>query len=251
MLAEQPASSSHYGADLARVHHLHFGHVARAAAGELLQRLAAVGLRSGRVVDLATGSGILARHVVDAGYACTGVDLSAAMLALARETAPAADLVAGSVWDCELPSCVAVAAVGEAFSYSADPRTSLTSFEQRLITIRQALVPGGVLLFDVSGPGRSGPDGHRVVQWEGDRMQLTSVELEDSASLSLTRDINLFVPEAGLYRRVQEMHTLKLYRPVDVDRLLTRLDFVWQRLDRYADFSLLPGWHAYVAQRPA
>ena len=82
-------------------------------------------------------------------------------------------------------------------------------------------------------------------------MQLISVELEDSACLTLTRTINLFVPEAELYRRVQETHTLKLHRPVDVERLLTRLDFVWQRLDRYADFSLLPGWHAYVAQRPA
>lgn len=234
-----------YGEELARIHHDHFGMVARAAAGELLARLGERGLASGTVIDLAAGSGILARAASEAGFDVLGVDLSPDMLRLARAEAPRARFSLGSLWELELPPCVAVAAVGEAFGYAADPTAGPGALAARLDDIRRALAPGGVLLFDVAGPGRSGPAGRRSVFWEHGGQALGLVERE--ADGRLERSIALFVPEGGLHRRVEETHALVLYAPEAVEAALARAGFSWQRLGRYGSFELLPGWHAWAA----
>lgn len=61
------------------------GEVADAAGHELLELL---GPGSGRCLDLACGTGINIRRLTDAGWAVTGVDLSADQLRLARQRAP-------------------------------------------------------------------------------------------------------------------------------------------------------------------
>src|SRR4249920_1412740 len=104
-----------YGAEQAGIHHREFGRLAGRAADLLTRELVAAGLASGTVVDLGCGSGILARRMTDAGYDVLGVDVSAAMLDLARQEAPRARFVQGSLLDAELPaSAVAVTATGEA-----------------------------------------------------------------------------------------------------------------------------------------
>src|SRR5919197_2484841 len=112
--ASGATSTPHYGADLARIHHHHFGMVARAAARELMARLSRSGISSGTVVDLAAGSGILSRALIEKGFALWGVDISEDMLRIARAEAPGATFVNGSLWSVDLPLGVAaVAAVGE------------------------------------------------------------------------------------------------------------------------------------------
>jgi hypothetical protein len=76
-------------------------------------------------------------------------------------------------------------------------------------------------------------------------------EEEDGPRRCLTRAITLFVPEGNLYRRVVETHLLRLYTPNEVETLLTRMGFGWERLHRYDHFELSPGWHAYAAIRGA
>ena len=73
-----------YRNDLAYIHDAGFGQIARAAAPVLLDALRRQGTVRGLVVDLGCGSGILARDVVDAGYEVLGIDISQAMIALAR-----------------------------------------------------------------------------------------------------------------------------------------------------------------------
>ena len=73
-----------YGTDQARIHDTAFGNLAEAAAADVLALLATAGHRSGIVVDLGGGSGILARIVTDAGYHVVGVDISPDMVALAQ-----------------------------------------------------------------------------------------------------------------------------------------------------------------------
>jgi aminoglycoside 6'-N-acetyltransferase I len=239
-----------YGADLARIHHDHFGTLARAAARELTARLSRRGLSSGTVVDLAAGSGILSRALSERGFAVRGVDISDDMLRIARAEAPAAEFVQGSLWSVGLPPHItAVAAVGEAFSYSADPIASLSALEDRLAAIHRALVSGGLVLFDVAGPGRSGPTGSRHAFWHHEDTYLGMLECEIEGAAKLTRTITLFAPEGGLYRRVEETHELRLYAPEEVEALLTRIGFSWERLERYDDFELKPGWHAYAAAK--
>jgi SAM-dependent methyltransferase len=246
--------SACYGADLARLHHDHFGMVADAAARELLRRLEERGVEEGLVVDLAAGSGILSHHAAAAGFDVLGVDLSEDMLDIARAGAPRARFVRGSLWDVVLPACVAVAAVGEALCYAADPRASLTALEGRFATIRSALAPGGLLLFDVASPGRSGPTGTRCVRWEKGGTFLSMEERE--SALGLTRRIDTFVPAEAtpggdvLYRRAEETHTLRLYDPDATMSALERAGFSCERLPGYDDFRLPPGWNAFAATKP-
>jgi aminoglycoside 6'-N-acetyltransferase I len=237
---------THYGAELARIHHRHFGATAEAAARELLGRLGTAGLTRGTVVDLAAGSGILARRVTEAGFSAWGVDLSEEMLRIARAEAPAATFVRGSLWSAELPPCVAVAAVGEVFCYAADPAASLAALETRLRAVHGALAPGGLLLFDIAGPGRSGPGGVRRTfrALDGAYLGLEEREVEGREA---TRDISLFLPRGELFAKVEETHVLRLYTPEAVEARLDRAGFSWERLPGYDGLDVRPGWHAFAA----
>jgi SAM-dependent methyltransferase len=139
--------------------------------------------------------------------------------------------------------------VGEAMSYAADPRAGLEALEARLASIHRALAPGGLLLFDVAGPGRSGPSGSRRTFWTFDDVAVGVEEEEDAAARRLTRAITLFGPQGGLYRRVRETHALVLYAPEDVEAALSRAGFAWERLARYDDFELAAGWYAFAARK--
>jgi SAM-dependent methyltransferase len=236
--------SRHYGADLARIHHEHFGMVARAAARELGARLA--GSR-GTVVDLAAGSGILSRAMAESGFGVLGVDISEDMLELARAEAKAATFVHGSLWSVDLPRCVGVAAVGEAFNYAVDPAASLAALEARLRSIHDALEPGGILLFDVAGPGRSGPSGVRRSFWHHGSVYLGFEEHERGDEL--IRDITIFAGHGGLFRRESENHVLRTYAPEAIEVLLDRLGFERERLARYDTFDFAPGWYGFAATR--
>src|SRR5436190_7756662 len=99
-----------YGPEQAGIHHERFGRLAARAADLLLRELASADLRTGTVVDLGCGSGILARRMTDAGYDVLGVDVSAAMLDIARAQAPKARFVEAPLLDAELPPAVAITA---------------------------------------------------------------------------------------------------------------------------------------------
>ncbi len=235
-----------YDAVLARLHHLHFGMVARAAARELVARLDRAEIRAGQVIDLATGSGILPRALGEAGFEVTGVDLSPAMLVLARDEAPRARFVEGSLWSFELSSCVAVSAVGEAFNYAADPKAGLAALEERFLAICRALAPGGLFLFDVAGPGRSGPSAERRGFWAVDAGHIGLVERERAGELA--RAITVFAPKGdGSYSRSEETHTLRTYDAAAIERLLRAAGFSPERLSAYDDFRFPPGWVGFAA----
>ena len=88
-----------YGEDLAYIHDVGFGGFARDAAPALLALLRAAGVTSGTVLDLGCGSGIWARELLDAGDQVTGIDLSPAMIEIARRRAPEAAFTVGSFLD--------------------------------------------------------------------------------------------------------------------------------------------------------
>jgi hypothetical protein len=170
------------------------------------------------------------------------------MLRIARAEVPGAAFARGSLWSADLPPCVAVAAVGEAFCYAADPAAGPAALETRLASIHAALSPGGLLLFDVAGPGRSGPDGVRRTfrSLEGADLGL---EEREQQGREATREISLFVPRGALFAKVVETHVLRLYAPDAVEALLAGAGFAWERLPGYDGFSAGPGWHAFAAVR--
>lgn len=113
-----------YAEDLAYVHDRGYGAFARGATPGLLNWLRRAGIADGLVVDFGCGSGIWARALVDAGYDVLGVDLSPAMIDLARRHVPAAEFRVESFLRCRLPPCRAVTALGEVFNYLFDANNS-------------------------------------------------------------------------------------------------------------------------------
>src|SRR4051794_41430023 len=112
--ASHPMSDA-YGEDLAYIHDAGFGGLATNAAPVLLDALRRRGLASGLVIDLGCGSGILAEAMSAAGHDVPGIDISGAMVAMARVRVPNGQFRdrEGSLLAAELPPCVAVAAIGE------------------------------------------------------------------------------------------------------------------------------------------
>jgi SAM-dependent methyltransferase len=244
-----------YGPDQARIHHDEFGSLAGEAADALVGLLRDAGLDHGTVVDLGSGSGILAAAMCDAGYDVAGVDISPAMVDLARVTAPRATFQVGSLLDASLPRCVAVTAIGEALNYATDERAGLDAVRALATRVHDALEPGGVFLFDVATPGRHGPDRRRVVFHVYETWCLGNRTEESDDGTRLDRRITIFTEtDDGTYRRTDEHHVLRLYDPVEVTAVLEGAGFDVIVRDRYVDdpAPTTPpgGWHVFVAHRP-
>ena len=74
-----------YNKDLAYIHDAGFTESARQAAATVLNLLREKKIKSGLVVDLGCGSGVLANRLTREGFDVLGVDISEAMLKLARK----------------------------------------------------------------------------------------------------------------------------------------------------------------------
>ena len=94
-----------YGCDLAYIHDKGFGAFARGSAPGLLKLCQQNGITEGLVVDLGCGSGIWAKELAGAGYRVIGVDISPAMIELARQRVPKSEFHVGSFIRCRVPPC--------------------------------------------------------------------------------------------------------------------------------------------------
>lgn len=251
-----------YGPVQAAIHHEDFGRLAGWAAADVVALLRAAGLREGTAVDLGCGSGILAGELVGAGYGVVGVDVSPAMVVLARAHAPGAAFAVGSLWDADLPAgCVAVTAVGEALNYASAPAdgsegagAGTEALAGLAARVRRALAPGGVFVFDVATPGRNGRDLVRHQFHDRERWTLYMRAEEHPDRRTLERAITTFDRRPdGSYGRSDEHHTLVLYEPGEVVALLADAGFDVDPRDDYEAAptgGAPPGWRAFVARRP-
>ncbi|HEX2060003.1 MAG TPA: class I SAM-dependent methyltransferase, partial [Thermoanaerobaculia bacterium] len=190
---------SDYRDDLAYIHHHGFSEFIESAAPGILETLWRAGIREGLVVDIGCGSGVLARELTRAGFDVLGVDASPSMIALARETAPAARFEAGSFESFALPPCAAITAIGEVLNYG-----DIRAFLPRAA---RSLTKGGVLLFDVAERDAYPPYDERRV--DGDDWSVIAIKESDGATL--TRRVLTFRMDGETMRRDEEVHTLELY----------------------------------------
>ncbi len=240
-----------YRQDLAYIHDAGFGEWARSASAVLIRALRRSGHRHGLVVDLGCGSGILSRALVDAGFAVLGVDQSPDMISLARASVPEAEFRVASFVTAELPAAVGVAAVGEIFNYLFDEANDERMLAATIRRVHDALLPGGVLLFDMAGPGRVPGGGPTRTFRETPNWAVLVETEEDAARRLLTRRNTTFRRFGEWYRRDSETHHLRLAGRDEVLPLVESTGFRVQVLERYRDTEFPPGVLAYLATKPS
>src|SRR5260370_33893364 len=134
-----------YRRDLALVHHRGFGFHADRCAPGILEQLQPVRGHDDLVLELGCGSGLLTRYLLEAGHRVIATDASPAMLDLAREIAPGADIRQRRLPDDPLPEADAIVSIGHVLSYLSDE----AAIDRALPAIAGALRSGGLLAIDI------------------------------------------------------------------------------------------------------
>ena len=238
-----------YREDLAYIHDVGHANFALRSAPGILKVLEENGIPEGLVVDLGCGSGLWARELLRAGYRVLGIDISEAMVEIAREKAPRAEFRVGSLFEAEIPPCDAVTAVSEVLNYLFDPENEVRGLDLVFGRVYEALRPGGVFVFDLLGPGQV-PGGVSKTFSEGPDWAVLSEKVEDQERGTLTRRIVSFRKVGEHYRRDDEIHRVRLYGPEEVADELGRAGFEVRTVRGYGGYPLSENHAAFVARRP-
>ncbi|MCP2164243.1 class I SAM-dependent DNA methyltransferase [Goodfellowiella coeruleoviolacea] len=195
------------------------------------------------VLEICCGTGLMLQELIRRGYAVSGLDQSAAMLAQARQRLGAGvELVQAVLPDIPLRHQFdAVISSAAAFNYLPDTEAVLGRTFQ---SVAQVLRPGGTFVFDIMG--RTMLQKHMVERFGtnvlatdlGDAAFLWKFAADEAGRYSdltyvqFTRDSSL--PE-GLYTRTTELHRMYVHEHDIVRRLAGDAGFVdIQVFDNYS-----------------
>jgi SAM-dependent methyltransferase len=237
-----------YEEDLAYIHHVGFGSLAREGAPAVIEALRplSVGGVGATVLELGCGSGILLSALAAAGYNTIGVDASGPMIDLARRAAPSATLIVGSLYDIEIPPCDAVIAMGEGLNYVREGETPPAA--ELFGRIAAALPEGGLFLFDVIVRGKQARATYRTWSAGPDWAALVEVEPAESGT-EIRRGITTFRLVEGGYRRGHEEHFVHLFSKSVIREELARAGFRVQAGSSYGTAEVGPGRLVFVCRR--
>lgn len=246
--SDRLSTGHYYGPDLALVHHLGFGFHADACAPGILTLLEPILKQRGLVLEVGCGSGLLTRHLVDAGHRVIATDASPAMVELAREHAAGAEDVRVLVLpDDPLPEADAVVSVGHVVNYVGER----DAVERAILAIAQAVRPGGILAIDVCdlewaalrqgapGAGKIGDD------WA------VAVEFSVPAPDRFVRHIVTFLRnDDGTWRRSDERHENVLLDTTTIPYLLAPHGLEVTLGTSFGTETLPAGLRTVIGRRP-
>lgn len=239
-----------YKEDLAYIHDVGHAEFALKSAPGILDLLRRSGIDDGLVVDLGCGSGLWAAELLKADYRVLGIDISEAMIRIAKRRAPQAEFRVESLFKAEIPPCDAVTSISECFNYLFDPDSNRRTLAPIFRRIYNALRPGGLFIFDIAEPGQliSGDTGKAFR--EGDDWIVLVEKHEDRKRKLFTRRIISLRKKGLLYRRSDEVHVQRLYKSTDVARELRRAGFRVRIARSYGDYKLPRAHVAFIARKP-
>src|SRR4051812_48808100 len=159
-----------------------------------------------------------ARQLSEAGHHVHGFDVSEAMIRLATQREPRATFEIGSFVDAVIPPCEAIIAIGEVFGYAAPGTDSPAPLGSLFARCRDALCPGGLLVFDLAGPGRLHARQQRG--WTAGPGWVVLVDTRIESDTLLRQIVTFRNCGRSRYRRSDETHRLRLHRPAHVLRQL-------------------------------
>jgi SAM-dependent methyltransferase len=178
------------------------------------------------------------------------VDISPAMLALARKHVKGARFIEASLYDVDAwsrarQSFDAVLAVGEPLSYFA-PRGRAPSLARFFRDIARVLRPDGAFVFDVIVAGKPSLTRRSFVEGDG---WTTCVSTSDEGA-RLTREITTFTRQrASEWKRGHETHVVRVLDVDDVKRDLARAGFTVRVRKSYGDHPLAVRRRAFLCRR--
>lgn len=238
-----------YRDDLAYIHDAGFGQLATSVVPILLEELKHSGSLGGTTVEFGCGSGISSRLLYDAGYEVVGYDLSEPLIQKARRRVPEGTFLLESFVTADIPQCAAVTAIGEVFNYTFDAANSSAARAEIFDRVFEALVPGGVFVFDMAGHTRAPLQNPERTFSEGHDWAILMEAEVDTGSNILTRRITSFRKFGGMYRRGYELHQLQLIDPSEIVALLQRIGFSVRILNRYGSLPLPRGLVGFLARK--
>jgi SAM-dependent methyltransferase len=241
-------SDPYYRADLALVHDRGFGFHAERCAPGVLALLEPVRARGGLVLEVGAGSGLLTRRLVAAGHRVVATDASPAMLELARDAAPGADVQVLTLPDDPVPAADAIVGIGHPLNYVSDA----DAVHRGLVALARALRPGGLLDLDLcdlrfADVRRGDPPLGRV----GDDWAIVT-RFDVPAPDRFVRDITTFVrtPD-GTWRRDDERHDTVLVNASEIPALLAAEGVDARIVTGIGDAELPDGLVAVIGERAA
>ena len=159
-----------------------------------------------------------------------------------------AEFRVGSLFGVEIPPCDAVTAISEVLNYLFDPENEELGLDRLFRRVHAALRPGGVFVFDVLGPGQA-PDGPTRGFSTGPDWAVLNEKEEDAERGTMERRIVSFRKVGDLYRRVEEVHRVRLYGPEEIEAGLRRAGFEVRTMDSYGSHPLGENHAAFVARK--
>ena len=230
--------------DLAYIHDVGFSDYCLKSAPGILEILQKNNINTGLVLDLGCGSGLWMQQLVKSGYRAIGIDISPSFIDIARKRVPRAEFRVDSLFSAEIPPCNAVTSIGECFNYLFDSKNDNQRLVELFNRIYKALT---VFVFDITTPGQVSGGITTKGFTEGEDW-IVLVEKEEKQEI-LTRRIITFRRVEEHYRRDEEIHHQRLYKPEEIERALDQIGFGFQTLHNYGEFNLPPNHTAFVARK--
>lgn len=240
----------YYKEDLAFIHDVGYSDYALKSASGILEILKQNKINSGLVVDLGCGSGLWANELAKANYQVLGIDISAAMIDIARKRVPNAEFRIESLFKTEIPPCNAITSISECLNYLFDTDNNSQTLVQLFHRIYSALNPGGVFIFDIAEAGQITPGTTTKSFTEGDDWLVLVEKNEDGEKQILTRRIISFRQVGEHYRRDDEVHRQQLYNSTDLAKLLGEVGFLVETMNSYGEYVLPKNHTAFIARKP-